>query len=190
MAFAYSYLLPAMWLGFMAYWVAMSRNVKEVELREPALSRFVRLAAIVCAVALLWLPSVPVPVLRDRVLAQGILCFWVGAAVTAVGLSFGAWARHHLGSNWSQSVTVMEGHELVTSGPYSIVRHPIYTGLLLGFLGCAVARNEWRGVLALALVFGVLWPKLTLEEQWMRARFGAPYEAYAGRVAALLPGVL
>lgn len=83
-----------------------------------------------------------------------------------------------------------EGHELITSGPYAVVRHPIYTGLLLAFVGCAVARSEWRGVLAVALVFVALWRKLRLEEEWMRARFGEPYEAYSRKVAALVPYVI
>jgi protein-S-isoprenylcysteine O-methyltransferase Ste14 len=60
---------------------------------------------------------------------------------------------------------------------------PSYTGLLLGFLGSAVARGEWHGLLAVALVFGAaLWHKLKLEEKWMRAHFGEPYEAYSRQV--------
>jgi protein-S-isoprenylcysteine O-methyltransferase Ste14 len=82
---------------------------------------------------------------------------------------------------------VKEGHELITSGPYALVRHPIYTGLLLAFVGCAMARGEWRGLLAVVLVFVALWRKLRLEEKWMRAHFGAPYETYSRRVAALVP---
>jgi protein-S-isoprenylcysteine O-methyltransferase Ste14 len=80
-----------------------------------------------------------------------------------------------------------EDHELITSGPYALVRHPIYTGLLLAFVGCAVARGEWRGVLAVAVVFAVLWHKLRLEEKWLGAQFGEPYAAYSRRVAALVP---
>jgi protein-S-isoprenylcysteine O-methyltransferase Ste14 len=85
---------------------------------------------------------------------------------------------------------VKEGHELITSGPYALVRHPIYTGLLLAFAGSAMARGEWRGLLAEALVFGALWSKLRLEETLMRAQFGATYEAYSRRVAALVPYIV
>ncbi|MGB2676032.1 MAG: methyltransferase, partial [Candidatus Acidiferrum sp.] len=67
---------------------------------------------------------------------------------------------------------------------------PIYSGLLLGIVGCAVARGEWRGLLAVALVFGAVWHKLRLEEKWMRAQFGEPYEAYSRRVAALVPYII
>ncbi len=190
MPLVYKYLFPAMWIGYFAYWGAMATKVKVTERRESLASRLVRLVSIVCAIAILWLPTVPLPLLNERLLPVGISCFWSGAAVTATGLLFSVWARRHLGTNWSQSVTVKEGHELITSGPYALVRHPIYTGLLLGFLGCAVARGEWRGLLAVILVFGVLWRKLKLEEKWMRDRFGGPYEAYSRRVAALVPYVL
>jgi protein-S-isoprenylcysteine O-methyltransferase Ste14 len=179
-----------MWIGYFAYWGMMSKNVKVTERSEPAGSRLVRLLAIVCAFALLWLSIIPLPWLNKRFLPAGVWCFWTGAAVTAGGLLFSVWARRHLGTNWSQSVTLKEGHELITTGPYALVRHPIYTGLLLGFLGCAVARAEWRGLLAVALVFAVLWRKLRLEEKWMRAQFGAPYEAYSRRVAALVPHII
>ncbi|MGC0776432.1 MAG: isoprenylcysteine carboxylmethyltransferase family protein, partial [Candidatus Acidiferrum sp.] len=168
----------------------MSTNVKVTERREPASSRLVRGVSMVCAVALLSLPSVPLPFLNERFLPPGTVWFWSGAAVTAGGLLFSVWARRHLGKNWSQAVTVKEGHELITTGPYALVRHPIYSGLLLGIVGCAVARGEWRGLLAVALVFGAVWHKLRLEEKWMRAQFGEPYEAYSRRVAALVPYII
>ena len=142
MPLIYDYLFPAMWFSFLAYWWAISRNVKETGRQESAASRLTRLFLIVCAAALLWLPSVPLALLNERFLPDGAWCFWSGAAVTAGGLLFAVWARRHLGKNWSQAVTLKEGHELITSGPYALVRHPIYTGLLLGFAGCAVARGE------------------------------------------------
>ncbi len=190
MSLVYNYLFPAMWLSFVAYWWAISRNVKETERRESGPSRIARLALIGSAVALLWLPSVPPPLLDKRFLPPGAWCFWSGAAITAGGLLFAVWARRHLGKNWSQAVTLKEGHELITSGPYALVRHPIYTGFLLGFVGCAVARGEWRGLLAVVLVFAALWRKLRLEEEWMRAQFGESYDIYSRRVAALVPHVI
>ena len=187
MHYIYAYLLPGMWFIFLAYWRSLAADVKVTERREAALSRIVRLLLFVLAAALLALPSVPFGLLNKRFLPQSSLWFWVGAVVTASGLSFSVWARLHLGNNWSQAVTIKEGHELITSGPYALVRHPIYTGLLLGFLGSAIARGEWRGLLALALIFGALWHKLSLEESWMSAQFGEAYAEYSRRVAALVP---
>ncbi len=190
MPLIYSYLFPTMWISYFTYWWAMSRNVKATERSESGPSRVMRMVAILGAIALLWLPSVPLPLLNQRFLPPGAWCFWIGAAITAGGLLFSVWARRHLGANWSQAVTLKQGHELITSGPYALVRHPIYTGLLLGFLGSAVARGEWRGLLAVALVFAVLWHKLRLEEKWMRSQFGEPYEAYSRQVSALVPYII
>ena len=117
MPLVYDYLFPAMWLSFLAYWWAISRNVKETERQESPASRLTRLVLIVCAGALLWLPSVPLALLNERFLPDAAWCFWSGAAVTAGGLLFAVWARRHLGKNWSQAVTLKEGHELITSGP-------------------------------------------------------------------------
>ena len=190
MPLIYSYLFPAMWLSYIAYWRAMSTNVKATERSESVPSRLARLAALILAATFLSLPSVPLPLLNERFLPPGELCFWSGAAMTASGLLFSVWGRRHLGSNWSQEVTLKKDHELITSGPYALVRHPIYTGLLLAFIGSAVARDQWRGLIAVALVFGALWYKLRLEEKWMRAQFGESYEAYSRRVSALVPYII
>jgi protein-S-isoprenylcysteine O-methyltransferase Ste14 len=105
-------------------------------------------------------------------------------------VAFAIWARATLGRNWSAVVQVKQGHELVERGPYRWVRHPIYTGLLMGFLGTACALGEWRGLLGTAIVGVSFWFKLKLEERWMREQFGARYEDYMRRVKALIPGVL
>ena len=76
------------------------------------------------------------------------------------------------------------------SGPYRLVRHPIYTGLLLAFLGTAIAIGQWRGVLALLIVFVALWRKLRLEERWLGEIFGEAYARYRAEVAALIPFLL
>jgi len=179
-----------MWLAYFGYWWAVSRNVKAPVRQEPAPSRVARLVLMVSAGLLLGLSRIPFSPLDKRFFPSGDGSFWSGAVVTAAGLLFSVWARRHLGSNWSQNVTVKQGHELIQSGPYRFVRHPIYTGLLVAFLGSAIARGEWRGLLAVALVFITLWNKLRLEEKWMRAEFGESYRNYSRRVAALVPHIL
>jgi protein-S-isoprenylcysteine O-methyltransferase Ste14 len=118
------------------------------------------------------------------------LYFWIGAIIAVGGLSFSVWARRYLGKNWSQAVTIKEDHKLITNGPYSLARHPIYTGLLFGFVGTTIALGEWRGVIAVALVFGVLLHKLKLEERWLHEQFGESYEIYCQRVSALVPFII
>jgi protein-S-isoprenylcysteine O-methyltransferase Ste14 len=114
----------------------------------------------------------------------------VGAAITVAGILFAVWARRHIGANWSRFVTIKQDHELITTGPYALVRHPIYTGLLTAFLGTAIATTQLRGLIAFALIAISLLYKLRLEEQWMRAQFGDTYADYSRRVAALVPFIL
>jgi len=179
-----------MWLSWAGYWWAASRNVKTTSRREPLQSRLSYIVPLMLAMGLLWLPKIPIQALGERFLPIGIWPFWIGAVLTLAGLLVTVWARVHLGRNWSGTITVKHDHELITSGPYRFVRHPIYSGLLLAFIGSALARAEWRGVLAVVLAFWALWRKLRIEEQWMREQFGLAYEAYARRVAALVPFVL
>jgi protein-S-isoprenylcysteine O-methyltransferase Ste14 len=110
--------------------------------------------------------------------------------MVAAGLAFSVWARVYLGRNWSASVTVKQDHELVQSGPYRLVRHPIYTGLLLALLGTAVARGDAQGFVAVAIAVAAIWRKLRLEERWMQETFGETYAHYRAHVPALIPHLL
>ena len=184
---AYRFLFPAMWLTWATYWWSSSRGVKAAARREPLGSRLLHVVPLMAAVALLWIDKLPVRWLSARLYPWAPWEFWTTAFVTAAGLGFAVWARLHIGRDWSGIVTIKEGHELVTTGPYAIVRHPIYTGLLLAFAGSAMARGEWRGVLALAIAWAALWRKLRLEEKWMLELFGERYAEYRRRVPALMP---
>ncbi len=190
MPLVYRYAFPAMWLSWVVYWWAASRNVKVAVRRESSSSQLVHMVPLSIAVILLSSPSVSIALLGKRFLPFAEWSFWVGALFTAGGLLLTVWARLHLGRNWSGTVTIKHDHELIRSGPYAFVRHPIYTGLLLAVLGSALACGEWRGVLAFALAAGALWSKLRLEERYMRQQFGDAYQAYARRVKALVPFVL
>lgn len=112
-----------------------------------------------------------------------------GLAITLFGCLFAIWARLTLGANWSGRATVKAGHELIVSGPYSMARHPIYTGLLLAATGTAMAHGEWRcilGMVLLALAFAV---KISQEEKLMLQTFPDAYPSYRQRVKALIPGI-
>jgi protein-S-isoprenylcysteine O-methyltransferase len=115
---------------------------------------------------------------------------YAGLALTIAGAAFAVWARVFLGGNWSSSVTIKENHTLVRTGPYSVVRHPIYSGFLLAVTGTAIAAGEARSFLALVLIFVAFRLKLQVEEGFMIEQFGAEYEEYAHHVKALIPFVL
>jgi len=190
MSSLHRYLFPAMWIGWAMYWWAASRNVKVTARHEPMPSRLLHIVPLTFALILLWRQHPSMGFLNERFMPWTEWAFAVGALVAAGGFLFTIWARIQLGRNWSGTVTIKEGHELVTSGPYALVRHPIYTGLLLAFLGSALALGEWRGVLGLALATAAFWFKLRLEEAWMRQQFGDAYAQYARHVAALVPFLL
>jgi len=185
-----AYLFPLLWLTWALYWRIQSRGVKANVWREPVPSRLVHIVATGVAALLLVLPTVPVLGLDDRFLPWSPAIFWLGWLLAAVGLLFTVWARRHLAGNWSATVTIKADHELITTGPYALARHPIYTGLLLGFAGSALALGQWRGILAVALVGLALWRKLRMEERGMRDQFGETYLSYQRRVKALIPFVL
>jgi protein-S-isoprenylcysteine O-methyltransferase Ste14 len=187
MPLVYRYVFPALWLTWVVYWLWASRGTKPSERREPAASRLLHVLPLTLAAGLLWSHRVPVAFLNERAYPWAPWEFWIGVLMTALGLLFTVWARVYLGRNWSGVVTIKQGHELIDTGPYSLVRHPIYTGLLVAFIGSAMARGEWRGVLAVLIAWAALWRKLRFEEGWMIQRFGERYIAYSRRVPALVP---
>jgi protein-S-isoprenylcysteine O-methyltransferase Ste14 len=180
--------LASLWIAWVAYWWLSARGTKANERSESARSRASHVVPLMIAAVLLAQP--PIATLATRLLPWSQLVYGVGTAMVAIGLSFSVWARLHLGRNWSASVTVKQGHELVQSGPYRIVRHPIYTGLLLALLGTAVARGDVQGLAAVLIACVAIWRKLRLEEQWMQETFGDVYARYRARVAALIPYLL
>ena len=191
MLIALHLLIPALWLAWLAYWRISAADVKPAQRSESRASRAAHLIPLLIAGVLLGMRTIPDGGwLFERFLPRTASGFWIGALLTAVGLGFSAWARVHIGRNWSATVTVKQQHELIRSGPYAIVRHPIYSGILLAFIGSALARGQWRGVLALAIVIVALWRKLRLEERWMSETFGDEYQRYRARTAALIPFLL
>jgi protein-S-isoprenylcysteine O-methyltransferase Ste14 len=186
MEFLYDYLIPGIWLAWGIYWLAVSGGVKSVARLESVASRAGHVLPLFIAALLLVVPFRGT-FLDAHLLPASALVFFIGTGILLLGVAFMVWARITLGRNWSGMVTVKQDHELVQSGPYHFVRHPIYTGLLAGFLGTAVAEGEVRSLLAVLIVFAALWRKLRLEERWMGETFGPAYVDYKTRVAALIP---
>ncbi|HKM86963.1 MAG TPA: isoprenylcysteine carboxylmethyltransferase family protein [Xanthobacteraceae bacterium] len=176
-----------LWLAWLAYWIVAAGNVKAVRRREPLASRLGHVALSALAAALLAFPDRRLPWLDERFLPRTMIAYWLGLIMLAVGIVFAVWARNYLGRNWSGSVTVKQNHELIRTGPYRLVRHPIYSGLLLAILGTAIAFGEWRGLLAFALLTGSLLLKLRIEERFMSESFPNEYARYRAEVPALIP---
>jgi protein-S-isoprenylcysteine O-methyltransferase Ste14 len=113
----------------------------------------------------------------------------IGLSMVLFGICFSIWARLQLGGNWSGMVTIKEGHTLIRRGPYAIVRHPIYTGLLIALLGVALIVGELRGLLGVGILFLSFWLKSRIEERFMLEQFGAEYRQYQQQVKGLIPYV-
>jgi protein-S-isoprenylcysteine O-methyltransferase Ste14 len=182
----------AAWLLWLAYWAWSAHGVKRATRVESALSRFGKYwLPIIVAVLLLQPLQIFSGTLLDAYFVPSLLWIvWLGLLLTIAGLLFACWARAILGRNWSGVVQLKQDHELVEAGPYRHVRHPIYSGLLLAFLGTALMIGQWHALLALAIIATSFWRKLRLEERWLGEYFGDAYADYMRRVKALVPGIL
>lgn len=125
---------------------------------------------------------------RFQPLHAGIPGQWTGVGLCLVGFGWAFWARAHLGRNWGIPMSLRQDHELVTSGPYAYVRHPIYTGILLAMFGSILAVDLlWLVLFAMAFVYFLV--SARTEEKMMFAQFPDAYPAYRRRTKMLIPFV-
>jgi protein-S-isoprenylcysteine O-methyltransferase Ste14 len=178
------------WISVGLVWLAASASLKSVAREEPLGSRLFHILAIALAFLLLFDLRLSAGVLDRRFVSDTPAVWWTGFALTVAGAALAIWARLLLGANWSATVTVKQNHELIRTGPYSIVRHPIYSGFLLAMLGTAIAFGETRGLVALVLAFVGWRVKSLVEERFMLDQFGGQYAQYKREVKALIPFVL
>jgi protein-S-isoprenylcysteine O-methyltransferase Ste14 len=183
---AASIVIPLLWTSWLVYWALSARGVKKTSWREPFGAQMRHRALIIVAAVLLAGPRLVPKVLTRRFIPVNPALVWLGTALVALGLGVAVWARRHLGRNWSSNVVVKEDHALIRTGPYSWVRHPIYTGLILAFFGMAIFTGEWRGLLASICVFLSFLIKSRAEEAQMEKTF-PEYEQYRRQTAALVP---
>jgi len=169
------------WIAFWVYWLASAVGVKEGRgsRRRIPLGGLTALSVVVL-----------VRVFRTGSLAvHSVAVEAIGAAVFACGLAIAIWARVHLGSNWGMPMTEKAEPELVTSGPYRFVRHPIYSGLLVGLLGTAIATNP-IGLIIVLVLGAYFYYAASVEEKNLTTTFPTTYPAYRARTKMLIPFVL
>jgi protein-S-isoprenylcysteine O-methyltransferase Ste14 len=112
---------------------------------------------------------------------------WSLFAVVVLGFVFAWWARLHLGRLWSGRVTRKEGHRVVNTGPYAIVRHPIYTGIIVSAFAAGIAERRWLALLGAVVIAAGFWLRARLEERFLTTELGPAYEAYKRQVPMLIP---
>ncbi len=114
---------------------------------------------------------------------------WIGVALFAIGGALRLWPVFVLGDRFSGLVAIQPGHRLVTTGVYSIIRHPSYLGLLIGALGWALAFRSVAGVLIVLVLLAPVFARIRAEERLLQTQFGAEYDAYRARTSRLIPGL-
>src|SRR5258707_5903663 len=144
--------INGLWVLFCLYWIVSAFKLKKTKKRESWDQRFRHVLPLVAAFYL-FKPRAHYGWLGVRFIPASDAVAWIGVALAAAGVVIAIWARWHLGANWSGVVTLKEGHELIRSGPYRSMRHPIYTGILLAMLGTALTLGEVRGLLAVAIAW-------------------------------------
>ena len=183
------HLAEVAWIVFVVYWFYSARQLKTVKRREPHAERIVYIALMASAYFLVLNDQISVGRLGKRFVPD---VPWIGAtgvAITVAGVALAIWARRHLGQNWSATVTLKEGHELIRSGPYGRIRHPIYTGMLIAFAGTALALDEYRGLLGLAIATSTLFFKAKKEERYLVQEFGDRFQEHVRHTGMFLPSL-
>jgi protein-S-isoprenylcysteine O-methyltransferase Ste14 len=179
-------LLAALWIVFVVVWIALAADTKRYARRNTRLLGM-RVLILLLIIALLRTPGI------RQFFAHLERAIWspalagVGVALAALGVAFAIWARLHLGRNWGMPMSLKQDPELVTSGPYATVRHPIYTGVMLAMLGSALVSVWWILPFVLFCVYFV-WSAKT-EEKIMLKQFADRYAEYMTRTKTLIPFV-
>jgi protein-S-isoprenylcysteine O-methyltransferase Ste14 len=175
-------IFAAGWAAFWLYWLVAAFSMKRGRIPW---SRELRIRAVILAVVVI---LVRVGVFRHHGLDNDPWRAGVGLALFALGLGFAVWARVNIGRNWGSPMTQKVEPELVTSGPYHLVRHPIYSGILAAGFGTAVALG-WVWLIAVVLAGMYFLYSATVEERYMTEQFPDTYPAYRRSTKMLVPFV-
>ncbi|MGA9453063.1 MAG: isoprenylcysteine carboxylmethyltransferase family protein [Verrucomicrobiia bacterium] len=189
MATASDSIIIGCWIIFLGYWLISALGQKAMAERQSLLSTLAHRIPVGLGWWMLAYPGLPPP-MNLALISRTNWALVTGAVVCVFGLFVTIWARWTLAGNWSSDVTFKQGHELVRTGPYRFVRHPIYTGLLVMGLGSAIEIGRLRCWLSIVVVGIGFWIKLKQEESLMRRHFPDEYPAYQKQVKALVPFVI
>ena len=177
-----------LWNALLVVWVLMWFGMKRAKKLETPSERLQHVIPVVLAFWLLF--GNPGKLLNLRLLPQTPLVLWIGLLLTALGVGISIWARLSLGANWSGMVTLKQNHELIRKGLYRWIRHPIYTGILLGFIGTALIESHARGWLGFAILLLSFYFKARREENFLKQEFGEGFEEHLRQTGMFLPKLI
>jgi protein-S-isoprenylcysteine O-methyltransferase Ste14 len=181
------HIIGFLWLAFFAIWTIGAFFTKRAVRTQSIATRILHTAISALAFVVGFTRAFDFGVFARPFIPKLPAVIDAGVLLTAVGIAFAVWARLSLGGNWSGAVTVKENHTLTVRGPYRIVRHPIYAGLLLALGGTDIVFRDVRGLLAIGLVGMMLLMKARIEEKFMLEQFGLEYREYMRHVKAFIP---
>jgi protein-S-isoprenylcysteine O-methyltransferase Ste14 len=171
------------WVVFWGYWLISAAGVK------PGRGQWTRFAGFRVAIILIVLLLLRLKILRGHAVVRDPVLWGIGLALFALGLTLAAWARLYIGRNWGMPMSTKDDPELVTTGPYRTIRHPIYTGIILGMIGTAIAISLYW-LIAAVLLGGYFIYSATVEEKNMTKLFPAAYPEYKRSTRMLIPFIL
>ena len=172
------------WIVFWAYWLVMAATAKAGR------SRWTQFAGVRVASILVILVLIRLRVFKIHGAATGNpWLLGIGLAIFVLGLALAVWARVYLGRNWGMPMSQKADPELVTTGPYGRIRHPIYSGIILGMVGTAIAVSPYW-LIAVAIVGAYFLVSAVVEERTMAKLFPAAYPPYQRATKILIPYVL
>jgi protein-S-isoprenylcysteine O-methyltransferase Ste14 len=180
------YASVSLWVAFSVYWSIAARSASAARRAESRGSRSFHVFLLNGSMLLIY---ISLPGLGGRFVPDTQLVHIIGLAIQANFLLFAVWARRHLGRQWSGDVTVKAGHELVRTGPYRRIRHPIYTAMFGMYAGAAIAIGEVHSLVALCILVLAYWRKIGLEETVLRSEFGSAYDDYRRHSWAAIPPI-
>jgi protein-S-isoprenylcysteine O-methyltransferase Ste14 len=175
------------WLVFLGYWLIARLSVNRMKRPEPGGTLLVRILFMAGAYWLLFQQDPRLGILNRRFIPYDFRIALVGVVLTWSGVAFAIWARYHLGKFWSATVALREGHQLIRSGPYANIRHPIYTGMLTAVLGTALTVGRWRAGIAFLVILVAFVAKSRQEEKLLDAQFGPTFEEHRRHTGFFLP---
>jgi protein-S-isoprenylcysteine O-methyltransferase Ste14 len=175
------------YLLFGAYWLFAALGAKKAAKKETVKARFAHILFVVVGSCLLNANDARLGVLNRHFLPDESWIAWVGAVLTLLGVLFAIWARYTIGKEWSGEVQIKEKHQLIRTGPYAHIRHPIYTGILLALGGTAMTIGEYRAVLGVALFLIGFVRKAKKEESFLAGEFGPAFDEHRRQTGFFLP---
>jgi protein-S-isoprenylcysteine O-methyltransferase Ste14 len=185
------YIIAGEWIAFMVFIFSLgfvyggkTEQVSKWYIRQSVLVFILAILAII--VIRLFGPGI----LLLQVIPDTVLTGVAGVTITTAGLAFATWSRIHLGKFWSSMVLIKAGHHLIRTGPYRIVRNPMYAGMLAALVGAVVAIGDLMAFVVVGIIIIGLWMKIKAEEEILQETFGEEYTRFKREVKALIPYIL